>query len=92
MIAYRQPSTRSEIEAVQGVNSDRAVQTLIARELIEECRQRPTVGRPTHYRTTFAFLEYFGLSSLADLPPLEDAPEPRVDPQVVGMRLLAPEE
>jgi segregation and condensation protein B len=70
VIAYRQPITRSEIEAARGVNSDRALQTLLARELIQECGHRQTVGRPMEYGTSFGFLEYFGLQSLDDLPPL----------------------
>lgn len=70
VIAYRQPATRAEIEAVRGVNSDRAVQTLLARGLVEERGQRATPGRPTEYGTSFGFLEYFGLTSLGDLPPL----------------------
>lgn len=72
VIAYRQPVTRPEIEEIRGVNSDRAVHTLLARGLIEEHGQRPVLGRPTEYGTSFGFLEYFGLSSLADLPPLPD--------------------
>jgi segregation and condensation protein B len=72
VIAYRQPVTRSEVEAARGVNSDRAIQTLLARDLVEERGQRQVAGRPMEYGTTFAFLEYFGLSSLDDLPPVEE--------------------
>jgi segregation and condensation protein B len=70
IVAYRQPVTRPEIESIRGVNSDRAVQTLVARGLIEERGKRETLGKPTEYGTTFAFLEYFGLTSLGELPEL----------------------
>jgi segregation and condensation protein B len=84
VIAYRQPVTRSEIEAARGVNSDRAVQTLLARGLIEERGQRETLGRPMQYGTTFGFLEYFGLASLDELPPLSEE-QPQDEPDV-GLR------
>lgn len=70
VVAYRQPVTRAEIEAARAVNSDRVVQTLLARGLLEECGRRDTIGRPAEYGTTFDFLEYFGLSSLQELPSL----------------------
>jgi segregation and condensation protein B len=68
--AYCQPVTRPEIEAIRGVNSDRAVHTLVARGLIEERGKRDTLGKPAEYGTTFSFLEYFGLGSLDDLTEL----------------------
>ena len=74
VIAYRQPITRAEIEAVRGVGGDRALATLLQRELIEEVGRKETVGRPVLFGTTLAFLEHVGLRSLADLPPLP-APE-----------------
>ena len=70
IIAYRQPITRPEIDAIRGVNSDGVLRTLLARGLIEEVGRRDTVGRPILYGTTFAFLQHFGLESLDDLPPL----------------------
>ncbi|HEX6508690.1 MAG TPA: SMC-Scp complex subunit ScpB [Chloroflexota bacterium] len=85
IVAYRQPVTRPEIEATRGVNSDRAVQTLLSRGLIEERGKRDTLGRPTEYGTTFAFLEYFGLGSLDDLPPLSQA-EGETKAGVIGLR------
>lgn len=85
LIAYRQPITRSEIEMARGVNSDRVVQTLIARGLIDERGRRPTLGRPMEYGTTFAFLEYFGLGSLEDLPPLNAEEVPHAEPEMLGM-------
>ncbi len=73
IIAYRQPCTRPEIEAIRGVNSDRLMATLEQRGLIEESGQSDSVGRPKLYRTTIKFFEYFGLSGPSELPPL---PEP----------------
>jgi segregation and condensation protein B len=72
LVAYRQPVTRSEIEAIRGVDSSGVLATLIARELIEARGKRATPGNPVEYGTTPAFLQFFGLSSLADLPPLSD--------------------
>ena len=68
VVAYRQPATRAEIEAIRGVNGDRALSTLLARSLIAEVGRRDTVGRPVLFGTTIGFLEHLGLRSLADLP------------------------
>ena len=73
IIAYRQPTTRAQIEAVRGVNSDSVLRTLINRGLIEEQGRLDQVGRPIIYGTTFEFLQQFGLSSLDQLPPLQDS-------------------
>src|SRR5581483_8126909 len=73
IIAYRQPVTRPAIEAIRGVNCDRAIATLKARNLIEDVGRSEGVGRPTLYGTTIRFLEYFGLERPEDLPAL---PEP----------------
>lgn len=86
VVAYRQPVTRAEIGGARGVNSDRAVQTLRARGLIEEAGTRDVLGRPMQYATTFGFLEYFGLSSLSDLPPVTEDPEIALDPTRLGLR------
>jgi segregation and condensation protein B len=68
IIAYRQPITRAEIEQVRGVNVDGVMQTLVERGLVEQVGRAEVVGRPMTYGTTVAFLEYFGLRSLEDLP------------------------
>jgi segregation and condensation protein B len=73
IIAYRQPITRIEIEEIRGVKSDRAIQTLVAKDLIEEVGRSDAIGRPILYGTTKSFLDYFGLSSLQDLPDPEAA-------------------
>ncbi|QKY69237.1 SMC-Scp complex subunit ScpB [Lentibacillus sp. CBA3610] len=72
IIAYQQPITRTEIEDIRGVKSDRPVQTLIARSLIEEVGRKEGAGRPILFATTKDFLTYFGLTSLEELPPLPD--------------------
>ena len=72
IIAYKQPITRVEIEEIRGVRSDRAVQTLLNRSLIEEVGRKDAVGRPILYATNKVFLTYFGLTSLEELPPLPE--------------------
>ena len=71
VVAYRQPTTRGEIEAVRGVNSDHALDTLVSRGLVEEVGRKETVGRPILFGTTLDFLRLAGLGSLEELPPLE---------------------
>jgi segregation and condensation protein B len=68
IIAYKQPITRVEIEEIRGVKSDRALHTLVSKDLIEETGRAEAVGRPILYGTTKPFLDYFGLSSLRELP------------------------
>ena len=68
VIAYRQPMTRSQIEAIRGVNSDRALASLIQHGLAMEIGRAPTVGRPALFATTVEFLQLFGLTSLDELP------------------------
>jgi segregation and condensation protein B len=68
IVAYKQPVTRIEIEEIRGVKADRALHTLVSRELIEEIGRADAVGRPILYGTTRAFLDYFNLRGLEDLP------------------------
>jgi segregation and condensation protein B len=75
IIAYQQPVTRAQIEAVRGVNCDGVLRTLTRKGLIEEIGRLEQAGRPILYGTTFEFLQYFGLQDLAELPPLEDERE-----------------
>lgn len=72
IIAYRQPITRIEVEEIRGVKSERAIHTLVNKDLIEEVGRADAIGRPILYGTTKAFLDYFGLASLQDLPDLAD--------------------
>ena len=74
IVAHMQPVTKSEIEAIRGVNSDSVVSTLLDRAFIAEAGRRDVVGRPMTYKTTGFFLESFGLRSLDDLPELELEP------------------
>jgi len=75
VIAYRQPVTRGEIDTVRGVNSDSAVATLLSRSLVAEVGRRETVGRPALLALTPECLQYLGVHSLAELPPLP-TPQP----------------
>ncbi|WP_025641170.1 SMC-Scp complex subunit ScpB [Schnuerera ultunensis] len=72
IIAYRQPITRNEIEAIRGVRCDKALDTLLNKNLIEEKGRLERTGRPIIYGTTKEFLRYFGLENLNDLPSLKD--------------------
>jgi segregation and condensation protein B len=68
IVAYKQPITRIEIEEIRGVKCDRALQTLVAKDLIEEKGRAEAVGRPILYGTTKSFLDYFALKNLQELP------------------------
>ena len=68
IIAYRQPVTKGDIEAVRGVKCDYSVQSLVNKGFIEERGRREALGRPILYGTTDKFLQHFGLESLEDLP------------------------
>jgi segregation and condensation protein B len=72
IIAYRQPITRAQIEAVRGVDSGGVLRVLLGRELVGEVGRLETVGRPILYGTTAEFLRQFGLAGLAELPPLPE--------------------
>ena len=73
LVAYRQPITRGEIEEVRGVSvSPNIVRTLMERDWVRVVGHRDVPGRPEMFGTTKAFLDYFGLKKLDDLPPLAD--------------------
>ncbi|OUM89079.1 SMC-Scp complex subunit ScpB, partial [Caldibacillus debilis] len=72
IIAYKQPITRAEIEEIRGVKTERPLQTLLAKGLIQEVGRKEGAGRPILYGTTEEFLDYFGLKDLKELPPLPD--------------------
>jgi segregation and condensation protein B len=72
IIAYRQPITRAEVEQVRGVAIDGVLQTLLERGLVEQVGVAEVIGRPKTYGTTSAFLEYFGLRALEDLPSADE--------------------
>jgi segregation and condensation protein B len=71
IIAYRQPITKSEIEAIRGVNVDYIIGSLLEKDLVAIRGRAEVIGRPMLYGTTDTLLEYFGINSLEDLPPLK---------------------
>src|SRR3989338_5954178 len=79
IIAYRQPLTRSEIEAIRGVNVDGVLHTLEERGLIMSRGRLEAAGRPILYGTTTEFLHHFGLKSLEELPKLKEFQESDLD-------------
>jgi segregation and condensation protein B len=72
IIAYKQPVTRGEIELIRGVQSDRAVSTLLEKQLVKEIGRKDGPGRPILFGTTEQFLRHFGLKDLEELPPPEE--------------------
>jgi segregation and condensation protein B len=72
IIAYSQPVTRGEIENLRGVSADNMIRLLLARNLIREAGKKEAPGKPLQYGTTKEFLKLFRLSSIADLPKLEE--------------------
>jgi segregation and condensation protein B len=72
IIAYKQPITRIEIEEIRGVKSERPIQTLLAKGLIQDVGRREGSGRAILYGTTREFLDYFGLKTIEELPSLSD--------------------
>ncbi len=80
IVAYKQPVTRAEIEAIRGVDVDGVLSTLMARRLIKMAGRKEAVGRPLLYVTTPEFLEVFGLKDLNELPSLKElGPAPDTD-------------
>ncbi|MDF7637664.1 SMC-Scp complex subunit ScpB [Leuconostocaceae bacterium ESL0958] len=79
IIAYQQPITRVEIDQIRGVRSAATLQKLQLHQLIESVGRKEELGRPILYGTTATFLDYFGLSDLADLPPLPDPSEAKLN-------------
>ncbi len=71
IVAYKQPITRLEIEAIRGVNPDSVLDNLVRRKLIKIAGRKDSPGKPLLYATTPDFLNYFGLKDLDELPPLQ---------------------
>ncbi|MFM8292243.1 MAG: SMC-Scp complex subunit ScpB [Planctomycetia bacterium] len=74
IVAYRQPTTRAEIEAIRGVGSEEMLRQLLERDFVAIGGRAEDLGRPNVYVTTRRFLAAFGLARLEDLPPLESLP------------------
>lgn len=72
IIAYKQPVTKSEVEAIRGVNCDYTLQKLLEKELVSIIGRSEGPGRPLLYGTSVKFMDYFGLKSLKDLPQPKD--------------------
>ena len=70
IVAYQQPVTRPQVDAIRGVQSDGVLHSLLGKNLIMEAGRAEMVGRPILYVTTPEFLQYFGLGSLSELPPI----------------------
>jgi len=72
IIAYKQPITRGELELIRGVSNDSVMKKLLMFELIEEAGRTAAPGRPMQFRTTDAFLDYFGIKTIEELPIIDE--------------------
>lgn len=86
VVAYKQPATRADIEFIRGVNVDGALKTLLEKGLVRIAGRKEVPGRPMLYGTTQEFLEHFGLSSIKELPALNEYTE-----KDIADHLLPPE-
>lgn len=86
IIAYRQPITRAEIEAIRGVDVDGVINTLLERNLIRSVARKDVPGRPFLYGTTPEFLQLFNLKDLTHLPTLKEMEEIAL-PEIAGEEL-----
>lgn len=85
IIAYQEPITRPQVDAIRGVNSDGVLKSLLGKGLVQEVGRAEAPGRPILYSTTPDFLNYFGLGSIEELPPL-NLEMPEEEP--AGVKLL----
>jgi len=89
IIAYKQPITKGEIEAIRGVNSDYSIQKLLEKELILiSGRNEQLPGKPLVYATSKTFMDYFGINSAADLPKIKEV----LADQIVEGTIVKPED
>src|SRR5208283_3449293 len=72
IVAYKQPVTKLEVDQLRGVNCDGLIKSLLDKRFIKIVGKKETPGRPFLYGTTKEFLQYFGLNSLSELPPISD--------------------
>ncbi|WP_406613748.1 SMC-Scp complex subunit ScpB [Mycoplasma corogypsi] len=72
IIAYKQPITRGQINAIRGTASDQVINTLLAKKVIEEVGVSPTPGNPTLYGVTSKFYDHFRITNMRDLPKMND--------------------
>ena len=95
IVAYKQPVTKGEIEAVRGIKCDRVIEGLQKKELVAEVGRSTAIGRPILYGTTDVFLKYFGFENLKDLPDIgnldslavPEEPEDGLDLQQITLEL-----
>lgn len=73
IIAYKQPTTKLDVDQLRGVNSEGAIKSLLEKRLVKIVGRKEAPGRPFLYGTTREFLQYFGLKNLAELPPVSTA-------------------
>ncbi len=79
IIAYSQPITRGEIEAIRGVSADNMIRLLFEKNMIKEVGKKDIPGKPVQYGTTKEFLKIFRINSIADLPKLDEAESERFE-------------
>ena len=79
IIAYSQPITRGEIEAIRGVSADNMIRLLLERGFIKEVGKKDVPGHPAQFGTTKEFLKFFRLNTIADLPRLDEEEEDRFE-------------
>jgi len=72
VIAYRQPTTKTDVEQIRGVNCDYSIQKLLEKELIAIVGKSESVGKPILYGTSSLFMDYFGINSINDLPQIKE--------------------
>jgi len=95
IVAYKQPVTKGEIEAVRGIKCDRVIEGLQKKELVAEVGRSTAIGRPILYGTTDVFLKYFGFENLKELPDIgnldnlvvDEEPEDSLDLQQITLEL-----
>ena len=91
IIAYKQPLTRSEVEAIRGVDAAGVIKTLLERRMVKIIGRKEVPGRPLMYGTTREFLKYFGLARLSELPTLKEfAPLSEADLEGIEYQLSSP--
>ena len=79
IVAYSQPVTRAEVEAIRGVQADNMIRLLLEKNLIREMGKKDVPGKPIQYGTTREFLKVFRLGSIADLPKLDESEAERFE-------------
>ncbi|GAA4311648.1 SMC-Scp complex subunit ScpB [Mucilaginibacter gynuensis] len=72
IIAYKQPTTKTDIEQIRGVNCDYSIQKLLEKELISIVGKSETIGKPILYGTSALFMDYFGINSIQELPHIKE--------------------